>query len=48
MAAGVLGVVAVIVGYSAYTFCNMSSATVQELQKVQDHFGDEHEHASFL
>ena len=47
MAAGVLGVVAVIVGYSAYTFVTMSGAT-PGAPPGAGALGDEHEHISLL
>lgn len=47
MAAGVLGVVVVIVGYSAYSFVNMQGAT-PGAPPGAGALGDEHEHISLL
>ena len=47
IAAGVFAVVAVIVGYSAYTFATMS-ANVPGAPPGAGTLGDEHEHASLL
>ncbi|HSB50073.1 MAG TPA: protein-disulfide isomerase [Nitrosopumilaceae archaeon] len=47
MAAGVLGVVAVIVGYSAYTFVNLQGA-VPGAPPGAGTLGDEHEHIALL
>jgi len=47
IAAGVFAVIAVIVGYSAYTFATMS-ANVPGAPPGAGRLGDEHEHASLL
>jgi len=47
MAAGVFGIIAVIVGYSAYTFINMQGATPGAPPGAGT-LGDEHEHISLL
>ncbi len=47
MAAGVFGVVAVIVGYSAYQFANMQGA-VPGAPQGAGALGDEHEHIALL
>ncbi len=47
MAAGIFGIIAVIVGYSAYTFVNMQGATAGAPPGAGT-LGDEHEHISLL
>jgi len=48
MAAGIFGIIAVIVGYSAFTFINMQGATTPGAPPGAGIFGDEHEHTSIL
>ena len=47
LAAGILGIIAVIIGYASYTFVTMEP-TGPGVYKRQGKLGDEHEHASML
>ena len=48
LAAGILGIIAVIVGFSIYTFIEMDSSDAMGLPEGAGKLGDEHEHASLL
>jgi len=48
MAAGIFGIIAVIVGYSVFMFINMQGATTPGAPPGAGIFGDEHEHTSIL
>ena len=48
LAAGILGIIAVIVGFSIYTFIDMDSSEAMGLPSGAGKLGDEHIHASLL